>query len=429
LQWSASHEVCAVFALVDGNAFYCSCEQVFSPELRGKPLVVLSNNDGCAIARTDEAKALGIRMGHPVFELRELERRRGLKMRSANFALYGDMSARMVTILREAAPRVEVYSIDESFLDLAGVSDRDRERLTVDLRAKLLRWIGIPTCIGIGPTKTLAKLANKAAKKGLGIVDVTDPSDRRAVLDRFPVADVWGVGRRWAAKLGELGVSTAAHLRDAPADLILQRFGIVLSRTQRELQGLSCSNLQEVEPDRQQIMVSRSFGSRVKDHAEIAEAIATFTERAAAKMRKRGLVCAAIAIHAESDVFRPELPQHHPSRSMNLPAATGDTSLLLAASRRMLCGLLREGIEYRRAGVVLLDLARPESLQHDLFSSGTIGNASLMTAMDAINARFGRQAVGFGATGWRSAPAWAMRQALRSPRYTTRADELPSLQC
>jgi DNA polymerase V len=263
-----------MFGLVDGNNFYASCERVFQPALRGKPLVVLSNNDGCAIARSAEAKALGIKMGQPAHELKHPVRHHGLQLRSANFGLYADLSGRVVSVLRDAAPRVEVYSIDESFIDLDRV--QDRERFARELRARFIGGPGIPNCIGIGPKKTLAKLANKAAKSADGVVDLGDPLKRDELLRRFPVDDLWGVGRRLAPKLICMGIRTAAGLRDAPPDDTLATFGVTLARTQRELQGHACMELQEVGPDRQQIMVSRSFADWVADHEAIAQALATF---------------------------------------------------------------------------------------------------------------------------------------------------------
>lgn len=416
-----------MFALVDGNNFYASCEQVFAPKLRRKPLVVLSNNDGCAIARSAEAKALGIAMGAPAHELKHLVRDAGLLMRSANFMLYGDMSRRVVEILRDAAPRVEVYSIDESFLDLEGI--RDREALCRDLRERIRRWTGIANCIGIGPTKTLAKAANKVAKRGAGVVDLTDESVRAAALVDYPVTDLWGVGRRWGARLAELGITTAAHLRDAPPDHILQRFGVVLSRTQRELQGHACVELEEVEPDRQQIMVSRSFGVRVEDPQAVHEAIATFAVRACEKLRARGLVTAGAWVFAETDAFRPDLRQHHPSRTMTLPAATADTRVVLGAARHLLRGMLRRGHGYKRAGIALLDLARPADVAGDLFASATVGNDALMATLDKINQKFGRGTAGLGASGWQRKPEWRMRQLQLSPCYTTRFTDLPRVRC
>jgi len=416
-----------MFGLVDGNNFYASCERVFQPALRGVPLVVLSNNDGCAIARSAEAKALGIKMGQPAHELKHLVRRHGLQMRSANFGLYGDMSARVVSILREAAPRVEVYSIDESFIDLTGVPRR--EDFAQDLRARVHRWTGIPNCIGIGPTKTLAKLANKAAKTGTGVVDLGDRAARDALLPRFPVEDLWGVGRRLAPKLVAMGVRTAADLRDAPADDILAKFGVTLARTQRELQGHPCMSLEEVEPDRQQIMVSRSFADRVHDHEAVAQALATFAVRACEKLRARGLVASGLWVFAHSDSFRPELPQHAANRTVALPAATSDTMLVLGVVRRLLRGLLQEGIGYKKAGVGLLDLARPEDVQQDLFAPAVAGDQRLMDTLDQINRKFGRGVAGLGASGWKDKPAWGMRQHMLSPNYTTSIHELPRVAC
>jgi len=416
-----------VFALVDGNNFYASCERIFQPRLRGVPLVVLSNNDGCAIARTAEAKALGIKMGQPAHELTNLVKHHGLQMRSANFALYGDISARVVGILREEAPRVEIYSIDESFLDMTGM--RDREQFAHRVRTKVHRWTGIPTCVGIGPTKTLAKAANKAAKSGAGVIDLTDRASRERVLAAFPTTDLWGVGGRWGARLAQMGITTAAQLRDAPTETILGEFGVTLTRTQRELQGHPCIELEEVAPDKKQIMVSRSFAGRVDDHDAVSQALATFAVRACEKLRRDGLVAGAAGIFVQSDRFRAELPQHSPSRTINLPTATDDSRLILSVVTQLFRGMLRKGIGYKKAGVMLMDLARPDQRQGDLFAPAVTGNAKLMAALDGINRKFGRGTAGLAASGWASRPAWGMRQNLLSPNYTTRVGDLPLLQC
>ncbi|MBS1940692.1 MAG: Y-family DNA polymerase [Bacteroidetes bacterium] len=428
-----------MFALIDGNNFYASCERVFQPKLRGKPLVVLSNNDGCAIARSDEAKALGVKMGQPIHDVPPAIRRQ-LAIRSANFTLYGDMSARVSAILREAAPRIEVYSIDESFLDLTGIGER--EAFARELRDRVHRWTGIPNCVGIGATKTLAKLGNHVAKDAVrkpgsypaqlgGVADLAalSPQALAKVLAATPVGELWGVGSRWSARLRELGIETALQLRDAPRDLVLQRFGVVLARTQRELAGDPCLVLDEVEPDRQQIMVSRSFGQRVEDHQLISEAFATFAVRACEKLRARGLVTSAIGIFANTDHFRAELRQHHPQRTTNLPRATSDTRVVLDTLRRMQRGFLKDGFAYKKAGVWLMDLGRPEQIQPDFFAPSVIGNDKLMSAMDAINRRYGRGTVGLGATGWRVRPQWAMRQAKLSPHFTTSLRDLPRVRC
>lgn len=417
-----------MWALADGNNFYCSVEAVFDPRVRGKPLVVLSSNDGNAIARSPEAKALGIKMGQPAFELKPLVKSHGLVMRSSNFTLYGDMSARILALTRELCPQTVPYSIDENWLHLRGV--RDRVAFCHELRDRIRRWTGVPTCVGIGgPTRTLAKLANKAAKKGAGVLDVSDEATRFEVMSTFPVEDVWGVGPRYAARLKAMGIDTAAQLRDAPTDFILSQFGVVLSRTQRELQGHPCVVIEDVEPDRQQIVVSRSFGNRITDPAAVHEAIATFAVRATEKMRARGLVTPAISVFANTDWFRSELPQHHPNRTVSMQGSTADTRLVLQAVTHAMRGLLKPGMAYKKAGVALLDLARPGNLQNDLFNAPTQGNAELMATMDAINAKFGRGVAGFGATGWRKKPEWRVRASNTSPCYTTRWSDLPRVLC
>lgn len=415
-----------VFALVDGNNFYASCERVFDPGIRAKPVVVLSNNDGCAIARSAEAKALGIRMGHPI-HLVPPSLRRQLVVRSANFTLYGDMSARVVSVLRDAAARVEVYSIDESFLDLSGIADL--EAFSRALRQRVHRWTGIPNCIGVAPTKTLAKLANKMAKPGAGVVVLKTLDQQARALEHFPVGDVWGVGRRWSEKLGSLGIATAAQLRDAPTDLILERFGVVMTRTQRELQGQPCMALEEVEADRQQILVSRSFADRVEDHEAVAQAVATFAVRACEKLRRRGLVTSAVGVFAQTDAFKPELKQHNPTRMASLTSATSDSRIVLSAIRRLMIGMLRAGYGYKKAGVTLTDLARPRDLQGDLFSAATVGDDRLMATLDQINRKFGRGVAGLGASGWQVKPVWGMRQQMLSPCYTTCVRDLPRALC
>lgn len=416
-----------MFALVDGNNFYASCEQVFQPKLRDRPLVVLSNNDGCAIARCAKAKALGIKMGQPAHQLGEYVQRFGLRMCSANFSLYGDMSARVVSVLGEFVRRIEVYSIDESFLDLSGV--KNRLELGLDIHHAVKQYTGIPCCVGIAPTKTLAKLANKRAKKGRGVIDLSCVIDREAALDDFPVEDIWGVGRKWAIKLHERNIHTAAQLRDTPTDEILTNFGVLLARTQKELQGTPCLGLEEQEPDRKQIIVSRSFGARVERHSEIMEAAATFAVRASEKLRKRGLVATGVWLFANTDTFRPELRQHHPSRAIELPIATNDTRLVLEAVRNLFRGFLRKGYAYKKCGIGLLDLSRPENLQGDLFKPKVAGNAQLMDTLDQINRKYGRGAVGLAASGWNKSPVWGMRQKNVSPHFTTRWEDLPRVRC
>ncbi len=428
-----------MFALIDGNNFYASCERIFQPELRGKPLVVLSNNDGCAIARSEEAKALGISMGHPIHKV-EPRVRRQLAIRSANFGLYGDISARIGTILREAVPRVEVYSIDECFLDLTGI--RNRRELALDLHHRVRRWTGIPNCVGIAPTKTLAKLANHVAKDAArkpgsypaelaAVCDLSalSPSEMDGILQATPVGELWGVGHRWAARLQARGVQTAADLRDVSSDELLTEFGVVMARTQREIQGHSCMELAEVEPDRQQIMVSRSFGAALSHPGEMSEALATFAVRATEKLRQRGLTTCAVGVFAQTNAFKPGVPQHSTSRSLPLASATSDARVVLQTVRRLSAGMLRKGHAYTKAGICLMDLARPDQLQADLFTPARVGDDKLMATLDAINRRFGRYVAGLGATGWQRSAVWHSRQEHLSGRFTTRLSDLPRANC
>ena len=418
-----------MYALIDGNNFYASCERVFDHTLHKRPLAVLSNNDGCAIARSQEAKDIGVGMGQPAHELRDLIRHKGLILRSANFGLYGDLSNRIDGILREVAPRVERYSIDESFLSLDGIGRK--AAFARALRARVERWTGIPNCIGIAPTKTLAKLANRLAKKTDGVLDLSDPTTRRQALEASPVGAVWGVGRRLSARLQQQGIMSAADLARADPDTIRAQYGVVLARTQRELQGQPCLLLEDIVPDRQQILVSRSFANRIDNPQDIAEALASFAMRAGEKLRSQQLSAAVVSVFVQSDRHRSELLQHQAQRALPLPCPSDDSRVILGAVRQLLPGLLRPGVGYKKAGVMLLDLARSQARQPDLFDTAQTARRDprLMAVMDQINQRYGRGTLGLAATGWQEQPNWGMRQAMRSPDYTTNADHLPRVRC
>lgn len=405
-----------MFGLVDGNNFYASVERVFDPALRGKPVCILSNNDGCAIARSAECKRLGVKMGQPIHEV-PAHIRRQLQIRSANFGLYGDISGRVVGILRELFPRVEVYSIDESFVEFPETGDR--MEVAHEARARIERWTGIPNCVGIGPTKTLAKMANKLAKGGAGIVDLSAAHARDAHLARFPVEDVWGVGRKWAAKLGAEGILTAADLVRADPDTLRARYGVVMARTQRELQGIACADLQEVEPDRKQIVVSRSFGRECVERDDVLEAVSTFAVRAAEKLRDRRLEAGGVWVWLNTNPFKPGAQQYHPSKSFSLIKASSDTREIVLVARALAKTMWRPGYRYKKAGVGLLDLTAGSSVQADLFSGVDPRSQALMDAMDTVNKKFGRGTLGMAATGWRVRPEWAMNQKALSPAYTS----------
>ena len=409
-----------MIGLIDGNNFYASCERVFDPSLRGQPVVVLSNNDGCAIARSDEAKALGVKMGQPIHEV-PTPIRRQLKVRSANFALYGDLSGRVVSILRDLFPTVEVYSIDESFVAFDGIAPEHRVRVATEARARILKWTGIPCCVGIGSTKTLAKLGNKRAKRTTtGVEEVIG----QAQLADFPVEDIWGVGRKWATKLEAEGLLTASDLARASSDTLRARYGVVLARTQRELQGIACAELEESEPDRRQIVVSRSFGREVVDLDDLSQAVATFAVLACEKLRGRSLQAGGVWVWMNTNPFKTGAKQYHPSKALQLIAPSSDTREVLALAQALVRSMHRQGYSYKKAGVGLLDLVHGDTHQGDLFAGLDPRSAKLMAVLDQTNRRFGRGTMGF-ASAHRPSPAqWRMRQEHLSPSYTTRWDQL-----
>lgn len=410
-----------MFGLQDGNNYYCSCERAFDPRLRGKPVVVLSNNDGCAISRSAECKALGVKMGQPIHEVPP-EVRRQLSIRSANFGLYGDLSARIVGILRELTPSVEIYSIDENFFRFPETGDR--MEVAHEARARIERWVGIPNCIGIGPTKTLAKMANKIAKGGAGIVDLSHADVREAHLAKFPVEDLWGCGRKFTARLGAEGILTAADLVAADPETLRSRYGVVLARTQRELQGIPCSDLVEVEPDRKQIVVSRSFGKESTELEEVSQAVSTFAIRACEKLRDRGLECGGVWVWLNTNPFKPDAKQYHPSKSFSLIKASSDTREVVMVARALVRAMYRKGYRYKKGGVGLLDLTAGSSVQGDLFSGVDPRSKAMMDVLDRVNRKFGRGTMGLAASGWQATPQWAMNQKSLSPAYTSKWSEL-----
>ena len=415
------------YALIDGNNFYVSCERVFDRRLEGVPVLVLSNNDGCAIARSQEVKALGIKMGAPAFKIRHLIAEHSIRVFSSNYTLYGDMSRRVNTIIADFSPEVEIYSIDETFLGLAGFRHGDLVAMCQDLRATVARCTGIPTCVGIGPTKTLAKLGNAAAKKRPvfgGVCDLTGEAARDAVLRAFPVEDVWGVGPATAAKLAALGVTTAAGLRDLPPRQARAVGTVTLERTVMELNGLCCLALEEVAPQRKGMAVTRSFGRAVTSLDELREAVAAHATRAGEKLRAHGLVAGRLAAFFHTSPHR-DGPQHHGQRSTRLVPMTADTRELVGAALRCVEAAWRggKGFRYAKAGVLLDDLCRPEDAPPTLFSAHQPRSDALMAALDRVNARFGRGALFPAAIGIER--PWRLRAAHHSPRYTTRLDELP----
>ena len=415
----------APIALVDCNNFYASCERVFQPELRGKPVVVLSNNDGCVIARSNEAKALGIAMGEAWHICRKRIDTGGVIVRSSNYTLYGDMSARVMRTVADFTPDLEIYSIDEAFLGLGGFEGRI-ENHAHELRRTVLQWTGIPVSVGIATTKTLAKLANRRAKKDAGtggVFVLTDDAAIDAELAAIELTDLWGVARRLAARLTEIGITTPLALKQADPRFIRERFNVVLERLVLELRGVPCIRLEEAPPDRKSIIASRSFGRTVETRAELEEAVATYTSRAAEKLRGQGLAANRITVFAHTNRFKPEDPQYAAQQPVTLPIATADTGKLITAARRGLGAIWRPGYRYKKAGIMLLDLVPAATVRGALFDRpDTPRSQARMRAVDGLNRRFGRDTVSFAASGRRR--AWKLRSEFISQRFTTDWDEL-----
>jgi DNA polymerase V len=415
----------APIALVDCNNFYASCERVFQPDLRGRPVVVLSNNDGCVIARSNEAKALGIEMGAPWHLHRLRFRKAGVVVRSSNYTLYGDMSARVMRVLSDFTPNLEIYSIDEAFLGLSGFEAR-LETHARELRQTVLQWTGIPVSVGIAPTKTLAKVANRIAKNDAasgGVRCVLDEVAQREALAQLDLTDLWGIARRLAARLRAIGITTPLELRDADHRFMRERFSVVLERMVLELRGAACIGLEEVAPDRKSLIASRSFGRPVETRRGLEEAVCVYTARAAEKMRRQNLATASLAVWIETNGFKLEDRQYSASKSVRLLVATADTGKLIAAATAALRIIFKQGYRYKKAGVTFLELVPAERVQSSLFDQPDDARSiNRMHAVDELNARFGRGTIGFGTAGERQ--AWHLRREFISPRYTTDWNEL-----
>jgi len=427
-----------MYALIDGNNFYVSCERVFRPDLRGRPVVVLSNNDGCAISRSNEAKALGIRMGAPWYQLRPLVQSHGLVALSANFALYGDMSDRMMSLLATLGAQQEVYSIDECFVDLAGVGG-DLTARGHRMREQLLQWVGIPSCVGIGPTKTLAKLANHIAKTAtyqpgrypaqVCNLSALSPAALQAVLAATRVGEVWGVGRRLGAQLEACGIRSALDLAQLDPTTVRRRWSVVLERTVRELQGTASIELEEGGHGKRQIAVTRSFGQPVTALPDLEEAVTVFASRAAEKLRRQHGAAAQVMTYIRTSPFR-QAPQYSRASVMPLQRPSGETGAIVRAALAGLRAAYRPGFSYAKAGVFLLDLQTGETQQGELGFEEREPvprhGARLSDVLDRLNQRYGQDTVFVASAGLGGVQrVWSMKQEHRSPRYTTCWNELP----
>lgn len=428
-----------MYALVDGNNFYVSCERVFQPRLNGRPVVVLSNNDGCVIARSNEAKDLGIAMGAPWFKTRAMAAQAGVVAFSANFGLYGDMSARMMGLAAALGSSQEIYSIDECFVDLTGVPG-DLLARGHTIRSRIGRCVGIPCCIGMGPTKTLAKLANHIAKTAertpgrypAALAQVCNlaslgPHERDAVLAATAVQDVWGVGRRMVPQLQAAGVHSALDLARLDPVLARSRWSVVLERTVRELQGTPCMELEDTAAARHTITYTRSFGHAVVEQDHLAEALTEFTTRAAQKLRRQAGVAGALSVFIRTGAFRPQA-QYKRAITVPLVVPSADTAMLVRTALQGLQAIYRPGFHYAKAGVLLLDLQPAASQQGslDLAGEGGTDRGELMAVLDRLNRRYGQGTLRMASAGLTAGhQTWAMQQAHRTPGYTTCWADMP----
>lgn len=413
-----------MFALIDCNNFYASCERLFRPALQNKPIIVLSNNDGCVIARSNEAKAVGIEMGAPYYQVKGLCAHHKVHVFSSNYTLYGDMSRRVMSVIEGSWPEVEVYSIDEAFLDLTALAPSEVNEFCRHLQQKITRYTGIPVSIGIGTTKTLAKLANHIAKKELKI-SVFNMQHQDAWLKKIAVSDVWGVGRKWSKKLMQEGISTAHGLASVDLRELKKRFNIVLQSTALELRGVSCGGLQEAEP-RKSILSSKSFGVMQTEYASVAQAVSSHCARACEKLREQGLVAHHLSVFVQTNRFRQDLPQYQQSIGFRLITASDDLRYLVHCAKLCLQKIFRTGFHYQKAGVYLGDLVTKNQGQLDLFNQRSeeelLQAEQFMSVLDAVNKKYGAHTLRLAAEG--HVKPWKMKSELRSPCYTTQWSDL-----
>ena len=414
-----------MYALIDCNNFYASCERLFRPDLRTKPIVVLSNNDGCVIARSNEAKALKIKMGEPYFKIKAFCRQHNVHVFSSNYALYGDLSHRVMTIIDNSWPAIEIYSIDEAFLDLSTLPAHQHHDFCTTLQAYILKSTGIPTSIGIGQTKTLAKIANHVCKKELNI-PVFNISHQRDWLQKIDVGDVWGVGRQWAKKLQTMSILTAADLAAINLSVVKSKFNVVLMRTAMELQGTPCCGFQDTSLSKS-IVSSRSFGEMQTEFNPLSQAISSHVARAYEKLRDQNLLVKRLTVFVQGNPFRSDLPQYNNKIQFKLIHPTDDLRLLTRIARRCLTKIYKSGFHYKKVGVYFEDLVSHDYRQLDLFDQPTDIDLhkkdELMNVFDGINQKFGRHTIKLAAEGF-SKP-WGMRASMQSPHYTTKWSDLP----
>ena len=413
-----------IYALVDCNNFYCSCERVFNPALENKPMAVLSNNDGCIVARSNEIKALGIPMGAPMFQYKKLLEQKKAVILSSNFQLYGDMSQRVMGTLRQFTPSMEVYSIDEAFLRLEEFRRLDLDKYSLEIRKTVKQWTGIPVSIGIAPNKTLAKVANHMAKKHTksGVFNICKKITQNEVLANFPVSDLWGVGRQLSKRLSEMGINTALKLRDVDIVWARKHFTVVGERLVRELRGFNCLELEEVMA-KKNITSSKSFGKLVTDKKELMNAVANYTTRVCHKLRLQKSKSQGIYVYLRTNPFRRQDPQYNNGITYGFMEPSDDTAFIIQAARKCLEQIYFKGYKYHKAGIMLLDIVPASYKQMEMFNSEeTQVRSQLMKTIDSMNTTMGQDTIRFAAQGIDH--PWARKCENRTPRYTTNWDEL-----
>ena len=419
-----------MFALIDCNNFYASCEKVFRPDLNGKPIVVLSNNDGCVIARSNEAKIIGIPMGAPAFEYEKTFISRNVNVFSANFPLYGDMSARVMNILSDYSPEIEIYSIDEAFLKFNGFENYDLQAYGKKMKSQTTKWTGIPISVGFAPTKALSKVANRIAKKfperteGVYVIDTEEK--RIKALKWLKIEDVWGIGKRHAAKLLARGISTAYDFTQADDGWVRKNMTITGLRLKKDLEGIPTLDLEEIQP-KKNIACTRTFERDYTEFEELAERISTFAVSCAEKLRRQKSCCNSLMVFVRTNRHRNDLPQHSRNIVLQLPYPTHSNIELSKFSKLALQQIFKEGYHYKKAGVIVQDFTPENNIQTSLFENRDERHIPLMKTIDQLNSQFGQQKIKLASQDLKR--VWKMKQQKLSPRYTTKLSDIISINC
>lgn len=413
-----------MYALVDCNNFYASCERIFNPKIRNTPIVILSNNDGCVIARSNEAKALGIPMGAPAFEYRNVFKEKGVQVYSSNYALYGDMSNRVAIILKKYTPDIEVYSIDESFLKLQGFENYNLTDYCLQIRKDVLQNTLIPTCVGVAPTKALAKVANRIAKKFpelKGVYCIDTEEKRIKALKWLDIEDVWGIGRQFSKKLKSKGVDKAYQFTQLPDEYVRKEFSVVGLRLKKELEGLSVLDLEEVA-NKKNIATTRSFDTTYKEKSYLEERISTFAATCAEKLRNQKSTCRIVTVFVYTNRFNESHEQYFKSINVTIPFPTNSSIEISKYAKKGLDLIFKEGLYYKKAGVIVGGIAPENEKQFNMFEDEPVNHRKAMNVMDKLNFKYGVKKLKLGSQALDK--TWKMRQDLLSPNFTTKWDEI-----